>query len=98
MAHSLALYSKRLLTPKLFLFKSLSFTTILYLVSMLSHVSHVWLLVTLWTVAHHALLTMGFSRQENWSGLPCPTPEDLPNPGIEPCLMNLLHCKWILFH
>ena len=51
---------------------------------MLSHVSHVWLLVTLWTVAHQALLSMGFSRQEYWSGLPCPTPEDLPNPGIEP--------------
>ena len=38
----------------------------------------------LWTVAHQAPLPMGFSRQEDWSGLPCPPPGDLPNPGIEP--------------
>ena len=41
-------------------------------------------LVTPWTVAHQALLSMGFSRQEYWSGLPFPSPGDLPNPGIEP--------------
>ena len=35
-------------------------------------------------VAHQAPLSMGFPRQEYWSGLPFPTPEDLPNPGIEP--------------
>ena len=35
------------------------------------------------TVAHQASLSMGFSRQEYWSGLPCPPPRDLPNPGIE---------------
>ena len=40
--------------------------------------------VTLWTVAHQAPLSMRFSRQECWSGLPCPPPGDLPNPGIEP--------------
>ena len=39
--------------------------------------------VTPWTVAHQAPLSMGFSRQEYWSGLPCPSPEDLPDPGIE---------------
>ena len=39
--------------------------------------------VTLWTVAHQALLSMEFSRQEYWSGLPCPPPGDLPIPGIE---------------
>ena len=39
---------------------------------------------TPWTVAHQAPLSMGFSRQEYWSGLPCPPSEDLPNPGIEP--------------
>ena len=39
---------------------------------------------TLWTVAHLAPPSMGFSRQEYWSGLPCPPPGDLPNPGIEP--------------
>ena len=37
----------------------------------------------LWTVAHQAPLSMGFSRQECWSGLPCPPPGDLPEPGIE---------------
>ena len=39
---------------------------------------------TLWTVARQAPLSMGFSRQEYWSGLPCPPPGDLPNPGIKP--------------
>ena len=39
---------------------------------------------TLWTVAYHAPSSMGFSRQEYWSGLPFPSPGDLPNPGIEP--------------
>ena len=39
---------------------------------------------TPWTVAHQAPLSMGFSRQEYWSGLPCPPPEDFPKPGIEP--------------
>ena len=39
---------------------------------------------TPWTVAHQAPLSMGFSRQEYWSGLPCPTPGDLADPGIEP--------------
>ena len=41
-------------------------------------------LATPWTVAHQAPLSMGFSRQEYWSGLPFPSPGDLPNPGIEP--------------
>ena len=50
---------------------------------MLSHFSHVRLFATLWTVAHQALLSMGFSRQEYWSGLLCPPPGDLPHPGIE---------------
>ena len=40
--------------------------------------------VTPWTVARQAPLSMGFSRQEDWSGLPFPSPEDLPDPGIEP--------------
>ena len=39
---------------------------------------------TPWTVAHQAHLFMGFSGQENWSGLPSPPPGDLPNPGIDP--------------
>ena len=41
-------------------------------------------LATLWTVACQGPLSMGFSRQEYWSGLPCPPPGNLPNPGIEP--------------
>ena len=51
---------------------------------MLSHFSRVCLFVTLWTITHQAPLSMGFSRQEYWSGLPCPPPGDLPDPGIEP--------------
>ena len=39
---------------------------------------------TTWTVAHQASLSMGFSRQEHWSGLPFPSPGDLPDPEIEP--------------
>ena len=46
--------------------------------------SHVQLFVTPWTVACQAPLSMGFSKQEYWSGLPCPPPGDLPNPGTEP--------------
>ena len=44
--------------------------------------SHVQLFVTPWTVAYQAPLSMGFSRQEYWSGLPFPSPGDLPNPDI----------------
>ena len=51
---------------------------------MLSHFSSVQLFVTLWTIAHQAPLSMEFSRQEYWSGLPGPPPGDLPNPGIKP--------------
>ena len=46
--------------------------------------SRVWLFATPWTVAHQAPPSMGFSRQEYWSGLPFPSPGDLPNPGIKP--------------
>ena len=48
-----------------------------------SIISCVRLFVTPWTVAYQAPLSMGFSRQECWSGLPFPSPGDLPNPGIE---------------
>ena len=50
---------------------------------MLSHFSRVQLCATLWTVARQAPLSVGFSRQEYWSGLSCPPPGDLPDPGIE---------------
>ena len=46
--------------------------------------SRVQFFETAWTVAHQAPLSMGFSRQEYWSGLPFPTPGDLPDPGIKP--------------
>ena len=55
---------------------------------LLSHFSCVHLFATLWTVAHQAPLSMGFSRHEYWSGLPCCPPEDLPNPGIEPVSLS----------
>ena len=51
---------------------------------LLSHFSCVRLFATPQTVAHQAPLSMGFSRQEYWSGLPCPPPGELPNPGNEP--------------
>ena len=46
--------------------------------------SHVQLFATPWTVAYQAPPSMGFSRRECWSGLPFPSPGDLPDPGIEP--------------
>ena len=46
--------------------------------------SRVQLFVIPWTAAHQAPLSMGFSRQEYWSGLPFPSPEDLSDPGIKP--------------
>ena len=53
----------------------------LWLAQMLSHVQ---LFATLWTVTCQAPLSLGFSRQEYWNGLPCPPPGNLPNPGVEP--------------
>ena len=53
-------------------------------VYVLSHFSCVWFFATPWTVACQAPLSMGFSRQDYWSGLPCPPPGGLPNPGIKP--------------
>ena len=53
-------------------------------VCVLSCFSSVWLFVTLWTVAYPSPLSLGFSRQEYWSGLTCPHPGDLPDQGIGP--------------
>ena len=50
----------------------------------MNSLSHVQLFVTPWTVAYQGPLSMGFSRQEYWSGLLFPSPGDIPNPGIEP--------------
>ena len=69
-------------------------------ISIFTEISHVWVLshfsgaglfVTLWTVTCQAPLSMGLSRQEYWSGSPCPPPGDLPDPGIEPSSLGLLH-------
>ena len=53
-------------------------------VCMLSRFSHIWLFATPWTIAHQGPLSMGFSKQEYWSGLPCPPPGHPPNAGFKP--------------
>ena len=65
-----------------------NYSRLLACVRLLSHFSCVQLFATLWTVAHQAPLSMGFSRPENWSGLPFPPPRDLPDPGIEPWFLR----------
>ena len=60
--------------------------------------SHVQLLETPWTVVHQAPLSMEFSKQEYWSGLPFPPPGDLPNPGIEPASSALQADSLLLSH
>ena len=60
--------------------------------------SHVQLFATPWTVAHQAPLSMGFPRQEHWSGLPFPSSKDLADPGIEPVSPALLANYWLLHH
>ena len=62
-----------------------------YIWSVISCLSYILFSVTPWTVAGPAPLSMGFSRQEYWSGLPRPPPGDLPKPGINLCLLHLLH-------
>ena len=58
----------------------------------LSRFSHVRVFATPWVVARRAPLSMGFSNQEYWSGLLCPSPGDLPDPGIKPAsLTSNLH-------
>ena len=59
-------------------------------VDVLSRFNCVQLFATGWTVAYQAPQSMGFSRQEYWSGLPCPQPEDLPDPGIKPASLKSL--------
>ena len=56
------------------------------------------LFATSWTVACQANLSMGSSSLNYWSGLPLLTSGDLSDPGMEPVLLHLLHCKWILNH
>ena len=61
--------------------------------------NHVQLCATPWTVACQAPLSTGFSRQECWSGLPFPSPGDLPDPGFKPVgLPSYLHWQGVLNH
>ena len=60
--------------------------------------SRIQLFVTLWTIAHQAPLSMGFSRQEYWSELLFPLPGYLPNPGTEPKSPMSLALQQILYH
>ena len=67
-----------------------AFSTLCCVLAVLSCFSPVWFYLTLWTVACQASLSKGFSRQEYWSGLPCPPPRDLPGTEIKPkSLMSL---------
>ena len=61
----------------------------------LSCFGHVWLHAALWTAARQAPQSMGFSRQEYWSGLPCPPPGGLPDPGISPASHVSCMAGWL---
>ena len=58
---------------------------------MLSRFSHVWVFATPWTVAHEGPLSMGFFKQEYWSGFSCPPPGHPPNAGFKPVSLTALH-------
>ena len=77
---------------------SLFYEALLVTVCVLSCFSRVWVSAALWTEAPQAPLSMGFSRQEYWTGLPCPAPGDLPDPGIK--LASHVSCvgRWVLYH
>ena len=64
----------------------------------LSHFSCVQLFATPWTIACQPLPSMGFSRQECWSGLPFPSPKDLPDPGIKPASLMSPPGRRVLYH
>ena len=92
--HSSASVILLLFPSSVFYISVIVFISVCSLVLLLSCFSCVWLFETPWTVAHQAPLFMEFSRQEYWSGLPCPSPGDLPDPGIK---RGLLHCRQILY-
>ena len=66
-------------------------------VCMLTCLSGVRLSVISWPVAHQAPLSVGFSKQEYWSGLPCLLQGIFPTQGLNLRLLQLLHCRWILY-
>ena len=63
----------------------------------LLYFSPVGLFATLWTIAHQVSLSIGFSRQEYWSGFPCPPAGDIPDPGIEPTSVNFPVFAGVIF-
>ena len=65
-------------------------------VCMLSLSSHSSLFVTLWTLAHQSPPSMGFPRQEYWSGLSFPSPGNLPNAGIEPVSVSCIAGRFFI--
>ena len=75
-----------------------SWENVHYIMLLLLHFNSVWLCVTPWTVACQAPLSMKFSRQEYWSGLPCHPPEDLPDSGIQPRAPTLQADSLLLSH
>ena len=95
---NLFLFSPELSSPFLFhLPLSNIFSTFVYIEKerKTKSLSHVRLFATPWTRTYQAPLSMGFSRQEYWSGLSFPSPGDLPDPAIEP---RSLHCRQTLYH
>ena len=73
------------------------FVSVYLYICLLSPFSRVWFFVTLWTMAHQIPLFTGFSRPEYWSGLPCPPPGALPNPGNFPTQGSSL-CLFYFHH
>ena len=70
-----------------------------YLHSAKSHFIHVWLFASLWTIALQAPLSMGFARQEYWSGLPCPPPGESSHPRARTCVSYVSGIgRWVLYH
>ena len=68
-----------------------------FLVCVLSRFGPIQLFETPWTIAWQAPLSLGLSRREYWSGLLYPPARDLPDPGSNPGLLHLLHCRRILY-
>ena len=92
-------FGNRIIVDVISLVKTKPFGVACVRMCMLSRFSRVRLFATLWTTAHRAPLSMGFSMQEYWSGLPCPTPGNLPDPRVKPtshvsCLAGRFSTIW----
>ena len=96
--HQLQMWTDQESTVSLLSTPSIKFLIIQPGACMLSHFSHVCLFATLWTVACQAPLSMGVSRQEYWSGLPCLPPRNFPTQGSNLGFLGLLHHRWIIYH